>query len=274
MAKGILGDYQGYLQTDGYEVYDRACEKAKNVVHVGCWAHVRRKFFDAKKNSKTAGSADMALAMIGRIYRAEAEREVRKDPQQFLERRRQLVEPILVELRGWLEQRESQVPPQTLLGKAVGYALGHWSKLVRYLEHPAMSPDTNACEGAIRPFVLGRKNWLFSGSPRGAAASATLFSIIETTKANGHEPYWYTYESSSKTCRLHERTRRSWLWPLSVPLGPDSAGWGSSDAYAVRMHVDRSKRGPEVAGRMRSSTQRISACLLLSSRGSTRKDGA
>jgi len=152
---------------------------------------VRRKFFEANKNSKKAGSADVALAMIGKLYRAEAEREVYKDPQQFLARRRQLVEPILAELRRWLEQRESQVPPQTLLGKAVGYALWQWSNLVRYLEHPAMSPDTNVCEGAIRPFVLGRKNWLFSGSPRGAAASATLFSIIDTAKANGHEPYWY-----------------------------------------------------------------------------------
>ena len=73
----------------------------------------------------------------------------------------------------------------------MGYALAQWPKLIRYLDHPALTPDTNAVENAIRPFVLGRKNWLFSGSPRGAAASARLFSIIETAKANGHEPYWY-----------------------------------------------------------------------------------
>jgi transposase len=78
-----------------------------------------------------------------------------------------------------------------LLGKAIGYTLRQWPKLIRYLDHPAIGPDTNACENAIRPFVLGRKNWLFSGSPRGAAASAALFSIIETAKANGLEPYWY-----------------------------------------------------------------------------------
>ena len=114
-----------------------------------------------------------------------------KDPQEFAAARRRLVEPILVDFRAWLERRASQVPPETLLGKAVGYALTQWPKLIRYLEHPAMTPDTNACENAIRPFVVGRKNWLFSGSPRGAAASATLFSIIETAKANGHEPYWY-----------------------------------------------------------------------------------
>ncbi len=191
VAKEILGDYKGYLQTDGYDVYDRVCEKAQNVVHVGCWAHVRRKFFEAKKSSKKAGSADMALAMIGKLYKAEAERELYEDTQKFAAVRRQQVEPILADFRAWLEQRASQVPPETLLGKAVGYALAQWSKLIRYPDHPVLTPDTNACERAIRPFVLGRKNWLFSGSPRGATASATLFSIIETAKVNGKDPYWY-----------------------------------------------------------------------------------
>lgn len=191
VAKEMLGNYEGYLQTDGYEVYDRACETAENVVHVGCWAHVRRKFFEAKKSSQKAGSADVALSMIGKLYRAEAERDLHKDPQEFAVKRRRQVEPILADFHIWLERKASQVPPETLMGKAVGYALGQWPKLIRYLDHPAVSPDTNACEGAIRPFVLGRKNWLFSGSPRGAAASATLFSIIETAKANKHDPYWY-----------------------------------------------------------------------------------
>jgi transposase len=191
VAKKILGDFKGYLQTDGYEVYDRACENAPEVVHVGCWAHVRRKFFEAKKSSKKAGSAEIALAMIGKLYRVEEKRELYKDPLEFAAARRKQVEPILADLRAWLEQRACQVPPETLLGKAVGYALAQWPKLIRYLDHPAITPDTNACEGAIRPFVVGRKNWLFSGSPRGAAASATLFSIIETAKANGKDPYWY-----------------------------------------------------------------------------------
>jgi transposase len=191
VAKEILGDYQGYLQTDGYEAYDRACQTAAKVVHVGCWAHVRRKFFEAQKSSKKAGSAEMALSMIGKLYRAETEREVHKDPQEFATARRRLVDPILVDFRKWLERRAAEVPPETLLGKAVGYALTQWPKLIRYLDHPALSPDTNACENAIRPFVVGRKNWLFSGSPRGATASAMLYSLIETAKANGYEPYWY-----------------------------------------------------------------------------------
>ncbi len=191
VAVEMLGDYEGYVQTDGYEVYDRACDGAKNVVHVGCFAHARRKFHDAHKNSKKAGSAEEALATIAGLYRVENQRERYTDPQEFAAERRRQVEPILAEFHTWLERRAAQVPPETLLGKAVGYTLGQWPKLIRYLDHPAMTPDTNLVEGAIRPFVLGRKNWLFSGSPRGATASAVLFSIIETARANGKEPYWY-----------------------------------------------------------------------------------
>jgi transposase len=203
VARHMLGDFEGYLQTDGYEVYDRVCDGAKNVIHAGCWAHVRRKFFEAQTSAKKAGSSEVALSAIGRLYRAEDERGVHADPEVFAAARRRLVEPTLAEFHTWLQRRASQVPPETLLGKAVGYTLTQWPKLVRYLEHPAMTPDTNACENAIRPFVVGRKNWLFSGSPRGAAASAVLFSIIETAKANGHEPYWYLRGLFEKLPRAH-----------------------------------------------------------------------
>jgi transposase len=191
VAKQMLGGFEGYLQTDGYEVYDRISETTDNVVHVGCWAHARRKFFEAQKSSKKGGSAEVALSMIGKLYRAEGERAVHKTPEDFAQVRRRIVEPVLEDIRTWLERRSSQIPPETLLGKAIGYTQAQWPKLIRYLDHPALTPDTNAIENAIRPFVLGRKNWLFSGSPRGAESSARLYSIIETAKANGHEPYWY-----------------------------------------------------------------------------------
>ena len=84
-----------------------------------------------------------------------------------------------------------QTPPQGLLGKAVGYALGQWERLNRYVEHGMLHPDNNLAENAIRPFVVGRKNFLFADTPAGAYASAALYSVIETAKANGHEPYWY-----------------------------------------------------------------------------------
>ena len=191
VAVQMLGDYEGYVQTDGYAVYDRACDGAKNLVHVGCFAHARRMFHDAHKNSKKAGSAEEALATIARLYRVENQRELYTDPQEFAAERRRQVEPILAEFRTWLERRAAQVPPETLLGKAIGYTLGQWPSLIRYLDHPAIGPDTNAVKNSIRPFVVGRRNWLFSGSPRGATASAVLFSIIQTARANGKEPYWY-----------------------------------------------------------------------------------
>ena len=84
-----------------------------------------------------------------------------------------------------------QTPPKGLLGKAVSYALNQWPRLVGYLEDGRLAPDNNAAENAIRPFVVGRKNWLFSGTPEGAEASALLYSLIETAKANGLEPYAY-----------------------------------------------------------------------------------
>ena len=216
VARQMLGDFEGYLQTDGYEVYDRLCEGAPKVIHTGCWAHVRRKFFEAQKNSKKGGSAEVALSAIGKLYVAEAQRKVLRDLHQFATERRRLVEPVLQDFHAWLQRRATQVPPETLLGKAVSYSLAQWPKLLRYLDHPAMTPDTNACENAIRPFVVGRKNWLFSGSPRGAAASASLYSIIETAKANGHEPYWYLRGLFEKIPLAH--TDEEILDLLPIPL--------------------------------------------------------
>ena len=91
----------------------------------------------------------------------------------------------------WLLQRSAQTPPKGLLGKAISYALTQWDRLLVYLDEPLLTPDNNLAENAIRPFVLGRKNWLFAGTPKGAEASAALYSLIETAKANGCEPYTY-----------------------------------------------------------------------------------
>ena len=199
VAEDIIGDYQGYVQTDGYEAYARPCSRP-GIVHVGCWAHVRRAFKDAAdalgKVSSRAGTARQAVAHIAKLYRAEVElSEYRdSDPDRFVAERRARVEPLLDKMLGWLRKKQNQLPPSTALGKAIAFALGQWPKLICYLDHAQLTPDNNSCEQAIRPFVIGRKNWLFSGSPRGAAASALLYSLIETAKANGRDPYWYLRE--------------------------------------------------------------------------------
>ncbi|UCF97253.1 MAG: IS66 family transposase [Spirochaetaceae bacterium] len=186
-----LSDYEGFLPTDGYDGYTKA-GKRPGITHSGCWAHARRKFDEASKASKKSGSAEEALGRIGKICRIEQNlRAQQLEPEAFARKRKEKVLPILKSLKKWLQLKVLQVPPSTLLGKAVTYTLNEWEKLLKYLDSPYLTPDTNLMENAIRPFVLGRKNRLFSGSPRGAHASATLFSLIETAKANGLEPYRY-----------------------------------------------------------------------------------
>ena len=227
VAADIIGDYQGYVQTDGYEAYDRPCSQP-GVQHVGCWSHVRRPFKEAAdalgKVSSRAGAALQALSFIAKLYRAESELSKYRatDPDRFVAERRARVEPVLKQLHLWLLRKHAQVLPGSALGKAVAFALSQWPKLIRYLEHAQLTPDNNACEQAIRPFVVGRKNWLFSGSPRGAAASATLYSLIETAKANGLEPYWYLRELFEKL--PHARTQADYLslLPTARPSPPPS----------------------------------------------------
>ena len=195
VAQELLDGYAGIVQSDGYGGYDYL-DHVPGIIHAGCLAHVRRKFDEAKRGSGKAsgktGSADVALSYIGKIYRIESEAK-RKGltSDQLLEMRRQKAKPIFDDFLAWLQKKATQVVPKSLLGVAVNYALSQWERLVVYLEHGAMTPDNNRAENAIRPFVVGRKNWLFAGTPKGARASADLYSLIETAKANGLEPYRY-----------------------------------------------------------------------------------
>lgn len=186
-----LSGFRGHLQTDGYDGYELVGSQP-DVTHVGCFAHCRRKFDEAARAAGKGGSAHEALSHIAKLYHIERQLRAQDlNDEAFVQARKEQALPILDEFKGWLEKRSLQVPPSTHLGKALHYALGQWEKLVRYLDSPHLTPDTNAVENAIRPFVLGRKNWMFSGSPRGAHASATLYSLIQTAKANGIEPYRY-----------------------------------------------------------------------------------
>ena len=187
----VLRDYHGFIQTDGYEGYNEVGSQPA-VNHAGCWAHARRKFYDAKQASKQAASADEALARIDTLFTIERTLRAQKlSTEEFVRERRAQAQPVLEKLSAWLHARRGQVLPSTLLGKAIAYALDRWPKLIRYLDSPDLGPSNNAVEQAIRPFVVGRKNWLISGSPAGAHASAGWYSIIETAKLNGIEPYLY-----------------------------------------------------------------------------------
>jgi transposase len=178
-AKEFLQGFSGYLQTDGYEGYDRATQNMPDIIHVGCFAHARRRFFEAAKINKKPQSAEEGIKYIRKLYQLEdALRSTWKDKlESFHEERKKEAPALLDEFKVWLLKRVGEVPPKTLLGEAIGYTLKQWDKLIRYIESPYLTPDNNACENAIRPFVLGRKNWLFSQSVGGAKSSCGMYTL-------------------------------------------------------------------------------------------------
>ncbi|MBX3670302.1 MAG: IS66 family transposase [Rhodocyclaceae bacterium] len=184
-----LDRWCGYLMTDGYDGYN-ALAGQPGIEHLVCWAHVRRKFMDAAKALPAGkrGHAHHALELIGQLYAIERDCRALSDAERAAQRQAR-GNPILAQLRSWLDAVSPGVPPQTVLGRALRYMHDFWSKLVRYTERGDLPIDNNPAENAIRPFVIGRKNWLFADTPAGAVASATLYSLLETAKANSIEPY-------------------------------------------------------------------------------------
>lgn len=164
----------------------------------GIKAHVRRKFVEAQraqpksknKKSHTVNKADMALNYIGKLYGVEQCNSVVDTETRYQHRQQESV-PLLNQLRTWLDKTLTTVLPSGKLGEALQYLHKYWNKLIRYTESGDLPIDNNRAENAVRPFVIGRKNWIFSDTPQGANASATIYSVIETAKANGVEPYAY-----------------------------------------------------------------------------------
>ncbi len=196
VPKRLLGEYAGFLQTDGYEGYAEVCA-GNRITQLGCWAHARRKFDEAlkaqgkpKKRKGKTPLAAQALQRIQLLYRIERKAKRLSDEERLVLRKQQ-AEPALAGLREWLTQHMPLVPPQSALGKAMSYLHKQWDKLTVYATDGRLSIDNNLTENAIRPFVVGRKNWLFCDTVAGANASANLYSLIETAKANGIEPYAY-----------------------------------------------------------------------------------
>jgi transposase len=220
IALSVLNGYEGYLQTDGYPGYVQA-GRLPAIVHVGCFAHARRNFFKAAQLTKRAGAANQALAFIGSLYRIEkglrsklADRSI--SPEQFQKQRHEAATPVLERMHSWLLNKQEQVPPKMALGKAVGYALIEWPRLIRYLDAWFLTPDNNFTENQLRPFVVGRKNWLFSDTPRGAHASAGLYSLVQSARANGLEAYHYLRHLFEHLPRAHTEEDLERLLPTNL----------------------------------------------------------
>lgn len=180
-VQNYLGDYSGFLQVDGYAGYEHT-----QATLVGCMAHARRKFIEAQKaqpKGKT-GKADWAVNHIQKLYALESRIKGLPAEDKLLHRREHAV-PLLEELKRWLDKSLLTVAPKTALGTALAYCERQWHKVTRYAQDGRLNIDNNRAERAIKPFVIGRKNWLFSNTERGAAASAMIYSIVETAKANG-----------------------------------------------------------------------------------------
>ena len=192
----LLDGFKGYLQTDAYEGYGAVCS-ANELVSVGCMAHARRKFDEALKAQRSVDPskqkstlAAQALMQIQALYRIEREIKLRSSDEIKRARQARSV-PLLNELKTWLDANIIVVPPRSTIGKAMNYLNKQWDKLTVYTTDGRLRIDNNLCENAVRPFVMGRKSWLFANSVAGANASANLYSLVETVKANGHEPYAY-----------------------------------------------------------------------------------
>ena len=195
-AWDLLDGFSGYLQVDGYKVYDKIANKL-HLNLAACWAHVRRKFWEAEKFSKQVDKkakplASEALEYIKKLYAIEKTAKG-ENPLKIQRIRNIESKKYIEEFHTWLLKHQNLIPPKSKTGKAIQYTLNQWDKLSTYLEHPDIEMDNNFIERCIKVFVIGRKNWLFADTPAGAHASAALYSLIQTAKANDLNPFEYLH---------------------------------------------------------------------------------
>lgn len=183
----VLENFQGYLQTDGYNAYE-IFDKRSGITLLHCMAHARRMFNEALENDRDR--AEYTLEQMGKLYAIE--RSLKEQPSDFeaiKKVRREKSVPILESLGGWMKQQYMEVTPKSPIGKALAYSIERWSRLSLYATNGMLSIDNNPVENSIRPVAVGRKNYLFAGSHEAAQRSAMLYSLLGTCKMHGIEPY-------------------------------------------------------------------------------------
>jgi transposase len=224
VPKEFFKDYSGWLQTDDYSSYNAALKVLnkdrpleKKIRHILCWQHARSMFFKSWKASKSE-YAEKAIEYIGDLFALEKLR-TRYSEKGFYKQRKNRAEQIFEEFKSWLEKLYPETPPGNLLGKAITYTLDNWELLILYIEDPILTPSNNLAENIIRPFVIGRKNWLFCNTPNGANASAILYSFIESAKLNNLVPYDYLYYIFRKL--PYAETKQDYIDLLPFNLTPE-----------------------------------------------------
>jgi transposase len=185
----LLEDFSGYLHVYGYDGYAPVCEK-NHITRLGCWAHARRKFFDAFKSSQGNVIGKQGLVFFKKIYEIEDKIRGLSSLEKF-ERRQNESLKIAEEFKEWVDEKILKTTPKSIGGNALGYVRNEWKYLLACFSSGEVEIDNNFIESHIRPFTIGRKNWMFSATPEGASASANIYSLVETAKANGLEPFEY-----------------------------------------------------------------------------------
>jgi len=209
----FLGEYSGYLQSDSYSVYT-SLDRGGRIVHLGCWSHARRRFYDAREEQPEFSQA--VIGAIQKLFRIEREaKEQGIEGTALVALRRQESFPILKSIRKLLQAKRPLVLPESGTGDAISYTLRNWRALIRYVFVPEACIDNNGAERSLRGVVLGRKNWLWIGHPDAGPRAAVIFSLVETCRRLGIEPFEYLRsvigELAKDPDRAAEFTPRKWL---------------------------------------------------------------
>ena len=212
-AEYFLQGFSGWLHADGYQGYHKL---PGNIRVVGCWAHARRKFDEALQTLPKEMQKD-SLAAIGecycsRLFKLE-QAFAELTPEERYEKRLEQEKPVLDALLSWANEMQAKTAPKSALGRAIHYLLEQWPYLTRYLEDGRLELSNNRAERSIKPFVMGRKNWLFANTAGGAQASAVIYSLMETAKENGLDPYRYLLWILRNAPQLSE-TNKAWAESL------------------------------------------------------------
>lgn len=218
--KRFLGHYdlhafKGYLQVDGYAGYN----KIPDVIRVACMAHIRRKFAEVVKSlprDATGSPAHEVIDLIAKLYAIEKRLKGLDHRIRYKTRQRESI-PILESIKSWLDDMKPKVTPSSGLGKAIGYALSQWDFMLRYVEDGELSIDNNIAEREIKAVVIGRKNWLFADTPDGMRANAVMYSLVQTAKANGIDPFVYLRYVIDKMPTLKSSKDVECLLPWNMP---------------------------------------------------------
>lgn len=219
-AETFLEGFSGWLHADGYQGYHRLPE---NIRVVGCWAHARRKFDEAlqtlPKEKQKNSPAAIGERYCSRLFKLE-EAFAELTPEERYEKRLEQEKPVLDALLSWANDMQAKTAPKSAMGRAIHYLLEQWPYLIRYLEDGRLELSNNRAERSIKPFVMGRKNWLFANTPGGAQASSVIYSLIETVKENHLDPYRYLLWVLRNVPALSQRDA-AWAEQLTPARAPD-----------------------------------------------------